>query len=77
MLTALQNGVKGGVWFRLIDKIYSPRNLQAAFAKVRANGGAASAGSCAGLPVLRHERLFGLDGTVWQSVAEPGRGCPR
>jgi RNA-directed DNA polymerase len=41
MLTALQNGVKGGVWFRLIDKVYSPRNLQAAFAKVRANGGAA------------------------------------
>ncbi len=41
MLTALQNGVKGGVWFRLIDKVYSPRNLQAAFAKVRANGGTA------------------------------------
>ena len=41
MLTALENGVQGGVWFRLIDKVYSPVNLQAAFAQVRANGGAA------------------------------------
>jgi RNA-directed DNA polymerase len=41
MLTALEAGVKGGVWFRLIDKVYSLRNLQAAFAKVQANGGAA------------------------------------
>jgi len=41
MLTALQDGVKGGVWFSLIDKVYRPANLQAAFAKVRANGGAA------------------------------------
>lgn len=41
MLTALENGVKGGVWFRLIDKVYAPRNLSAAFAKVRANGGTA------------------------------------
>ncbi len=41
MLTALEEGVKGGVWFRLIDKVFSLRNLQAAFAKVKANGGAA------------------------------------
>jgi RNA-directed DNA polymerase len=41
MLTALENGVKGGVWFSLIDKVYSPANLQAAFAKVEANRGAA------------------------------------
>ena len=41
MLTALERGVKGGVWFSLIDKVYSMSNLQAAFAKVKANGGAA------------------------------------
>lgn len=41
MLTALEEGIKGGVWFRLIDKVFSLRNLQAAFAKVKANGGAA------------------------------------
>ena len=41
MLTALEVGVKGGVWFSLIDKVARPANLQAAFAKVRANGGSA------------------------------------
>ena len=41
MLAALENGVKGNVWFSLIDKVYSLRNLQSAYAKVKANGGAA------------------------------------
>jgi RNA-directed DNA polymerase len=41
MLTALENGVKGGVWFSLMDKVCSPRNLLAAYAKVAANRGAA------------------------------------
>jgi len=41
MLTALEQGVKGGVWFSLIDKVYSPANLYASYAKVSANGGAA------------------------------------
>jgi len=41
MLTALEKGVKGGVWFALIDKVWSLPNLHAAFAKVKANRGAA------------------------------------
>lgn len=41
MLAALQQGVKGGVWFSLIDKVYSPANLFASYAKVAANRGAA------------------------------------
>ena len=41
MLTALEVGVKGGIWFSLIDKVYKPGNLRAAFAKVKANQGAA------------------------------------
>ena len=41
MLTALQRGVKGGVWYSLIDKVYAPRNLAAAWARVQANAGAA------------------------------------
>src|SRR2546429_5563853 len=41
MLTALEVGVKGGIWFSLIDKVYKPRNLRVAFAKVKANQGAA------------------------------------
>jgi RNA-directed DNA polymerase len=41
MLTALEEGVKGGKWFSLMDKVYAPKNLYAAFQQVRANGGAA------------------------------------
>ncbi|MFH1747376.1 MAG: hypothetical protein ABIG44_10075 [Planctomycetota bacterium] len=41
MLTALEEGFKGGVWFRLIDQVFSPRNLQVAFTKAQANSGAA------------------------------------
>src|SRR5947209_6024821 len=41
MLAALEVGVKGGIWFSLIDKVYKPRNLRAAFAKVKGNQGAA------------------------------------
>jgi RNA-directed DNA polymerase len=41
MLTALEQGVKGGQWFSLIDKVYAPRHLSRAFEKVKANRGAA------------------------------------
>ena len=41
MLAALENGVKGGKWFSLIDKVYRPGTLQAAWQKVAANAGAA------------------------------------
>lgn len=41
MLTALENGVKGGVWFSLIDKVYAPSNLLAAWDKVSGNRGSA------------------------------------
>lgn len=41
MLRALEEGVKGGVWFRLIDKVYAMANLEAAWKKVQANNGAA------------------------------------
>lgn len=41
MLTALENGVKGGKWFSLIDKVYSPGNLDSAATEVARNGGVA------------------------------------
>jgi RNA-directed DNA polymerase len=41
MLTALEEGVKGGVWFSLMDKVFSERNLLASAGKVVSNGGAA------------------------------------
>ena len=40
MLTALEEGVKGGKWFRLIDKVFAERNLVASYGKVAANQGA-------------------------------------
>lgn len=41
MLEALHRGVKGGMWFSLIDKAISMRNLEAAWARVQSNKGAA------------------------------------
>ena len=40
MLTALEQGVKGGCWFRLMDKVFAERNLLAAYAQVARNKGA-------------------------------------
>jgi RNA-directed DNA polymerase len=41
MRTALETGVKGNVWFSLIDKVFAERNLRAAFTRVKANHGSA------------------------------------
>ena len=43
MLEALVKGVKGGVWFSLIDKVFRPGTLYAAWATVKRNGGSAGA----------------------------------
>jgi RNA-directed DNA polymerase len=41
MLAALVNGVKGGKWYSLIDKVYDRRTLKAAWKRVASNKGAA------------------------------------
>lgn len=41
MLAALGNGVQGRKWHSLIDKVYRPATLQAAWQRVRSNKGAA------------------------------------
>jgi RNA-directed DNA polymerase len=41
MLSALGNGVKGGKWYSLIDKVYASGTLALAWTKVQANKGAA------------------------------------
>jgi RNA-directed DNA polymerase len=41
MLTALENGVKGGKWYSLMDKVYSANTLWAAWEAVKRNKGAA------------------------------------
>lgn len=39
MLTALDNGVKGGKWFSLMDKVYAMKTLNAAWQQVAKNKG--------------------------------------
>ena len=41
MLAALGNGVRGGKWHSLIDKVYAPQTLWAAWKRVAKNHGAA------------------------------------
>ena len=41
MLSALDNGVKGGKWYSLIDKVMAPTTLKVSWHKVQANKGAA------------------------------------
>src|SRR5262245_55931695 len=41
MLSALGNGVKGGKWYSLMDKVFAPKTLAVAWTRVRANKGAA------------------------------------
>jgi len=41
MLAALETGVEGGKWFRLIDKVWTEKNLGRALEKVVENGGSA------------------------------------
>lgn len=41
MLTALEQGVRGGRWYTLMDKVYALPTLRAAFTRVKANRGAA------------------------------------
>src|SRR3954465_8974703 len=41
MLTTLEQGVEGGKWFRLFDKVFAERNLFTAFQQVASKKGAA------------------------------------
>jgi len=60
-LTALEQGVKGDVWFRLIDKVWTERNLQASYAKVAANGG---------VPGVDHVTVEAFGGDLDANVAK-------
>jgi RNA-directed DNA polymerase len=64
MLTALEEGVKGGTWFSLIDKVYALPTLQAAFARVKANGGAAG---------VDHQTIAMVEARVDETLAQLAR----
>jgi RNA-directed DNA polymerase len=61
MLTTLEQGVEGGKWFRLFDKVFAERNLLAAFQRVASNGGAAGVDH---VTVTQFER--GLPEVLWE-----------
>jgi RNA-directed DNA polymerase len=53
MLAALETEVKGNVWFRLIDKVWSEENLWSAWAKSAKNNGAPGTD---GITIDRYEK---------------------
>jgi RNA-directed DNA polymerase len=55
MVQALENGVKGGKWFSLIDKVWHKDNLSAAWERTRANGGSAGVDGQSIEQFKRHE----------------------
>ena len=61
MLATLEQGVEGGKWFRLFDKVFSERNLLAAFQQVASKDGAAGVDH---VTVTQFER--GLPETLWE-----------
>ena len=74
MLTALKQGVKGGKWFSLIDKVYAPDNLAAAFTRVAANGGAAGADH---QTVAQYERNLNANQEKLATQLRDGSYCPQ
>jgi RNA-directed DNA polymerase len=61
MLTTLEQGVEGGKWFRLFDKVFAERNLLAAFQQVASKKGAAGVDH---ITVTQFER--GFPETLWE-----------
>lgn len=63
MLTALETGLKGSRWYRLIDKVWSPGNLCCALGKVVRNGGSAGVDhqSVRWVQVRQEEVIAGLE----------------
>jgi RNA-directed DNA polymerase len=74
MLTALEQGVKGGKWFSLIDKVYAPDNLAAAFTRVAANGGAAGVDH---QTVAQYESQLSVNQEKLATQLKDGSYCPQ
>ena len=76
MLAALEQGVEGGKWFRLFDKVFAERNLLAAFQQVASKKGAAGVDH---VTVAQFERaapgvdLGALGSTEARHVSAPSR----
>jgi len=73
MLTTLEQGLEGGKWFRLIDKVYSKKNLLAAFGRVASKDGASGVDH---MTVKRFEerlpeRIAAIEAQIRQGSYEP------
>ena len=55
MLASLETGIEGGKWFRLIDKVWSTKNLARALQKVIAKGGSAGVDNQSAQAVKEHQ----------------------
>jgi RNA-directed DNA polymerase len=67
MLEALERGPKNGRWHCLIDKVYAPRTLWAAWEKVAANEGAA------GVDQVSIARFAQTAGPEWETISRQMR----
>jgi RNA-directed DNA polymerase len=54
MLATLETGIEGGKWFRLIDKVWSPKNLAGSLQKVVVKGGSAGIDNQSARTVYEH-----------------------
>jgi RNA-directed DNA polymerase len=55
MWATLETGIEGGKWFRLIDKVWSPKNLAGSLRKVVAKGGSAGIDNQSARAVGEHQ----------------------
>jgi RNA-directed DNA polymerase len=73
MLRALETGIEGGKWFRLIDKVWSPKNLESSLQKVVAKGGSAGVDnqSASQIKVHKEETIAKLEQQLRASQYQP------
>ena len=68
------NGIEGGKWFRLIDKVWSPKSLGRSLEKVVAKGGSAGIDNQSARQIERHK-----DQTIanLEQESEPANTSPK
>ena len=73
MLATLETGIEGGKWFRLIDKVWSPKSLGRSLEKVVAKGGSAGIDnqSARQIEVHRDQTIANLEQELRASQYQP------
>ena len=68
MVSALGNGVKGGKWYSLMDKVVRPTTLEAAWRKVARNQGAAGTARASNGSRRKRNGICRNFSTVWRTA---------